>query len=381
MPRHLVASACIAMALAGCASIAPREAPPPVPWLDQAFQHAATRVQVRPEELFVLPDDLRALLDASPAASVGSQNRLNHLLTLLFGADRKGFAYAAGHSTVAAETWRLRKGDCLSLTILTYAVARHSGMAAQMQQVPSPMVFDRRGGYDVVSQHVNVLLPAAVRNILEDPERRDMVVDFDPVVASGRRGTPLNEAAIAARYYNNVAVEAMAAGDTARAYAHFKAAATADPAYASAYTNLAALYRSGGHVREAEELLRTAIRLADEPHVPLHALHQLLTVQGRDAEARPLALRLQALREQDPYHWIGTGLRHLQLAEHRQAIAAFERARDLAAAFPEVHRHLAVAYARSGQLAKAEEALRELATLGERESKIAALRRKLGRGE
>jgi transglutaminase-like putative cysteine protease len=70
----------------------------------------------------------------------------------------KAFAYAGGHSTVAADTWRLRRGDCLSLSVMSVALARALAVPAQVQEVRVPASFDRRGGVDFLNAHVNVLV-------------------------------------------------------------------------------------------------------------------------------------------------------------------------------------------------------------------------------
>jgi tetratricopeptide (TPR) repeat protein len=307
--------------------------------------------------------------------AMSPQHRFKHLLALIFGADRQRFGYRAGHSTPAGETWRLQRGDCLSLTVLAYAAGRAVGLDAQMQEVRIPISFDRRGQLDIVNQHVNVLFRRAHRD-LRDSETRDVVVDFDPDFTSRRPGRMLTEDAVLARYYNNVATEHLALGRRALAYAHFKAAILADPGYSASYGNLAVLYRDAGLDQPAEQLLRHAVALGDPADVPMHTLHQLLTAQGRTAEAQLLARALAAGRERDPYHWIGIGVRHLEDGELRAAIDALEHAREMATGFDEVHRYLALAYWRAGDAGKAREQIALMASSGDKAG-LAKLRRKL----
>jgi len=366
--------------LAGCAT-PHAEAPDAVPWLDQAFDYSPARVLVQPEDLFRLDPALERKL-AEPGlrdASVGQ--RLKRVLAVIYGAEGRSFAYAAGHSTTAAETWRNQRGDCLSLTVLTYAVARAIGMPAQMQEVQAPAVFDRRGQLDAVNQHVNVLFLRAHRDLQEESTGRDVVVDFEPEFATGRRGTALTESGIVARYYNNIAVEHLAAGRQALAYAHFKAALQAQPDYIAPYGNLAVLYRRIGRDKEAEQLLRTAVSMREGSDVALYELHQLLQDQGRAAEAAHYARLLESRRAADPYYWIGLGVTHLQDNQPRRAIIALERARDISAGFEEVHRYLAMAYARAGEQRRAQEELIALASLGVGEGELSALRKKIRRAQ
>jgi Tfp pilus assembly protein PilF len=370
----LVAAASL---LAGCATTSTSMAPSQLPWLDQDFHYDAALVAVAPKDLFKLDDDLQRKLDDPTWRSAPLGQRLKRLMGLIFGADGKGFAYRAGHSTVAADTWRDRRGDCLSLTVLTYSVARTLGMNAMMQEVETPAIYGRAGELDEVNQHVNVLLPHLRSDLMVESMAHDVVLDFEPDFQAPRRGTALTEGGIVARYYNNVAVENMARGDHARAYAYFKAAIASEPGYVSPYGNLAVLYRRIGHEKEAEALLRHAVSLGGTSDVALHELHRLLADQGRSAEAQEVARQLEARQFSDPYHWISLGLKDLIDNEPRRAIDHLERARDIAPSFAEVHRYLAIAYARTGNTLKAHEEVDLMASAGGPINKVALLKRKL----
>lgn len=376
MIRRALGIALCVLGLAGCATAPPEPALEQLPWRDDLFEFDASPSPVSHEELFRLPPELLAQLQAGSPQGWSTEQRLKQLLATVFGPDGRGFAYAAGHSTTAPQTWQQRRGDCLSLAVLTYSVARALGMEAQLQEVATPVLYDRRGPLDFVNQHVNVLFKRARRNAPDGAGYRDVIVDFEPELASDRAGVVLSERAVLARYRNNVAAEHLAHGRKALAYAHFKAAIEADPAFAASYGNLAVLYRQAGLATQAEQLLRRALVLADPPDVPLHALHQLLIEQGRIEEASRYAAQLQERRARDPYHWIALGTRHLESGQARQAIAALERAQAMAHGFAEVHRLLALAYWRAGEPVRANEQLALLAAVSGSDAWVSALGRK-----
>lgn len=377
MNRTLTILLSAAFVIAGCASTSTSMAPSQLPWLDQEFHDDPALVAVTPKDLFKLDDELQRKLDDPAWRTAPPGQRLKRLIGLIFGADGKGFAYRAGHSTIASETWRERRGDCLSLTVLTYSVARKLGMNASMQEVETPAIYGRAGELDEVNQHVNVLLPHLRSDLMVESMAHDVILDFEPDFQAPRRGTPLTEGGIVARYYNNVAVENMARGDNSRAYAYFKAAVASDPGYISPYGNLAVLYRRIGREKEAEALLRHAVSLGGTSDVALHELHRLLTDQGRSAEAQEVARQLEARQSSDPYHWISLGLKDLADNDSRRAIDHLERARDIAPSFAEVHRYLAIAYARAGNTVKAREEVELMAGAGGPMNKVALLKRKL----
>jgi Tfp pilus assembly protein PilF len=370
---------CSVLLVCACAA-PPRIAEPPAGlWQDEAFAYDPALVSVTAASLFALDADLVRSLRGDAIVAHGNQTaRTAHLLTLIFGPDMKAFAYAGGHSTVAAETWRLRRGDCLSLSVMSVALARALEVPAQVQEVRVPVSFDRRGGVDFLNAHVNVLVAndRPLRALNRPLSAGDIVIDFEPQVGTRQRGTALSDVDILARHLNNLAAEHLAHGRDRLAYAHFKAAAQAAPAYSASYSNLAQLYLRAGHVQGAEALLRHALAQNDASDLALSAMHRLLLAQGRDAEAQAYEVRLQARRERDPYYWLGLGLARLQQAQYAQAVDALERAQALTSGFEEVHRYLAIAYWRSGQAHKARDQLAILGAPDRGELSVAKLGRK-----
>ena len=343
---------------------------------DEAF--ALTRLPaIDPAVLFALPPDLEARLQQQRLRSVSHQARLAALLDTIFGADRRKFSYGAEGSTGAVQTWAAGRGDCLSLTILTYSAARVMGLNVQMQEVRVPAIYDRRPGVDFVNRHVNLAVHLRNDTMQDMLRTRVAIIDFEPQLTGGELGRPLDEGEIVARFHNNVGSEALAAGDAARAYAHYRAAVTADPQYAAAHSNLAVVLQQRGLVREAEVLLRHAISLGNQPEVALAALHRLLLAQQRTAEAEVVAGQLRAAQDADPYHWITEGVDALNQGHSRQAIAALEHAQQLTNGFTELHGWLALAYWQLGDGVRARQQLAQLEAQQSGSPLAGKLRRKL----
>lgn len=367
--------------LGGCA-VAPRTAAVPMAlWQDQAFAYDASLVTVSRRSLFELDAELARSLREKDLANASLGTRIAALMSLVFGPGMKAFAYAGGHSTVAAETWRNQRGDCLSLTVLSYALARTLDVPAHMQEVRVPVAFDRRGGVDFLNRHVNVLVhnDRALRLADHGLASGDLVIDFEPQIGSRRKGTALSDQAILARYFNNIASEHFAQGRDVLAYAHFKAAILAEPGYAASYSNLAQLYLRAGLALGAEALLMHALSLDDQADLALASLHGLLLTQGRDTEAARYQSLLRARRAQDPYYWLGLGLERLQQEQFADAVDALEHAQALTHGFEEVHRYLAIAYWRDGKLHKARDQLAVLSALDRNDPSVALLSKKFMR--
>jgi len=365
--------------LAGCAAAPRAPLPAHLLWQDQAFDYDAALVSVNKRDLFQLDPELSSKLHDPSIQNSSAQYRLHHLVSLLFGPETKDFPYSGGHSTIAAETWRRKRGDCLSLTILAYSLADALGMSVQMQEVRVPEIFDRRGSVEFLNRHVNVLVRDVGLLHFKDGSMRagNVIIDFEPQIGSRREGLVLSDDGILSRFYNNIAAEYLAQGDLTLAYAHFKAAILSDPGYSPSYSNLAQLYERRGLFQNAEQLLLHAIALNHDADIALRSLHQLLVSQGRESEASKYAEILRARQDKDPYYWLGVGLDHLQRGNYQKAVDALEHAQALTTGFQEVHRYLAIAYWRAGKQPQAKNQLSVLASLMVDDPRLAALSKKI----
>ena len=350
-------------------------------WHDQNFDYKASDVVETRELLFNLDPELTSLLAGKNHSGLSTDRRLEYLGALFFRGEGIRINYTAGHSTGAAETWQKKRGDCLSLTLLTYAATKALGIDATMQEVRVPIAVDRRGGVDFISGHVNVFVynSSALKINGRNYAAGGIIIDFEPQVGSRQHGTALTDEQIMARFYNNRAAEYLAGQSDDKAYAYFKAALTADPVFAPAYSNLAQLYYRRGMAGAAEGLLKHAIALNEHTDAPLRTLHKLLVAQGRMAEASVVAAKLRQHDDEDPYFWLGIGLNHLQQNRYSKAIDALERAEALTTGFEEIHRNLAIAYSLNGQQKLADKEIAALVALKTDEQTVKALRRKLGR--
>ena len=370
------------VALGGCATTAPApQAQMPAAWPDARFDYQPALVSVDSAELLELDPALIAQLRSDAVQQQPVERRIEYLLNQLLGPKPTPFRYRTGLSTTARQTWIERKGDCLSLTVLALAMAKHLRLNAVVQEVNVPPNFDRRAGLDFRNGHVNLFIDRGPVTDSGAPMgfKPGVVVDFEPSEGVPQRGRTLSMDALLARYYNNRGAQALAEGDSRHAYAYFKHAALRDPAFGPALTNLAWLYRQSGDPAAAEEALHLAMQREEGRETAIYALHQLLLAQGRDPEAQALRAALEADRKNDPYYWIGLGHQHLQEGNTYRAVAALERAQDLTTGFAEVHRYLAQAYLLQGKAAKAQEQLDVLARINQQDASLPTLQSKLSK--
>ncbi len=365
--------------LVGCASAPMAPLASNDVWLDKAFDYRSARVTVNEQDLFQLQPELLAELRSPRLQDATADRRLQYVVDNVVLNKQQPFVYATGVSTVASETWRARRGDCLSLTVLTYAMAQELRLPAVVQESRSFSLFDRRGGTDYQVGHVNVFVDRlmGIGDGAAISLTQGVVIDFEPSYSSARAGVKLSRAGILARYYNNTAAEYLAVEDFDMAYAHFKAAIEADPDFVPARTNLAWLYRSRGYFKEAEQVLVAAVVRKGETDGAILALHRMLLAQGRLEEASKYEALRRAHQEREPYYWIDEGLVQLQARNYQRAIKYLEKAQELTAGFSEVHRYLAFAYLQAGKPEKAQEQLATLALLNSEDPALGLIQRKI----
>lgn len=378
MKKLCVVVGCV-LALGGCATQRVVGALPADTWHDQAFQYQPALVTETRETLFALDDALVRDLKSEDRIGFSTEKRMDILLSRLYGPNGIRLAYTAGHTTGASQTWREKRGDCLSLTILAYTAAKFLGIEARMQEVSVPMVMDRREGFDLISGHVNLF----VRNKVDVSVNGStygagsFVIDFEPQGGSLRPGMRLSEEAIMARFYNNRATEYLLQRNYNHAYAYYRAALALAPDYAPAYNNLAQLYARTGHYQGAEKLLRQAMALGDTTYAQLAAMQRVLTAQGRTGEAQLYADQLARRQHEDPYYWLGRGITAVEGGQWREAISALERAEKLTTGFEEIHFYLGVAYSRNGQPDAANKQLAAMQAINTQGPSVALLSKKL----
>lgn len=382
MTLKIIVALFSAVILNGCSTTLPDSSTAKTQfWRDEAFDPTELPVIESKASLFALDPDLASALLERRRNGVSVHQRLDYLIATLFTQGKIRIAYTAGHSTNAAETWVSKRGDCLSLTLLTYSAAQALGLDASMQEVRVPVAVDRRNGTDFVSGHVNVVInnTSAVAVNGRGLPGGTTVIDFEPQIGSRRAGNVLTDEQIIARFYNNRGSELFALSNDPGAYAYFKAAIEADPGFSAAYSNLAQVYARNDLNDAAETVLRYAITLTDKPDAPLRTLQNLLVAQGRTTEAERVAERLRKFEHEDPYFWVNIGLDHLQKHQYPKAIEALQRAEELATGFEEIHRYLAIAYWRNGQKKQADKELAILSAMRTSGPSVAKLSAKLNR--
>jgi tetratricopeptide (TPR) repeat protein len=279
------------------------------------------------------------------------------LFDALYKKDKLQLEYDAAVTRNASQTFDSRRGNCLSLVIMTAALAREMGMSTQFQAVTVDETWSRTGNLYFSSGHVNIVLG---KNRLSDDSRgfdrnKFMVIDFQPPEEIANLVTvPIEEHTVVAMYMNNRAAESMVQRDLDSAYWFVRKAIEADPGFVNSYNTLGVIYQHHDNMPEAEAALRHAYALQPNSTIAMFNLAQVLDTQGKKGEATALREQLARLEPQPPFYYFNLGQKAMQEGDYRRARSLFAREVDRAPYYHEFHFWLAVASYRLGDMKTAD---------------------------
>ena len=245
-----------------------------------------------------------------------------------FGSD---FEY--GNLTSNAKTTLANStGNCMSLAVLTAALARSADIEIKYQLVNRVPVFQEYGSVVFNAQHI--------RSIIYEPTRKELntgltlwrskaIIDYYPSKSNFVSGM-VSETEFISMYYRNLAAEALARDENNRAYWLLKRSLQIEPENSEAINSLAVLHRRVGEFEIAEELYKYGIKKALNKIVLLKNYHVLLITQNRSNDAARVAKELENLEDLNPFNWLLAANEAFDEKNYQLAIKLYKKAIDLA---------------------------------------------------
>lgn len=303
--------------------------------------------------IFAVDDSMRRFLAEEIVPQLHRKDPREALLDAL--GDKLLIDYDSETTRTASQTFEAREGNCLSLVIMSAALARQLGIRVTYQEVSDFDTWSRNAGFDILSQHVNLVLgPRPSGVMLHLGSATPMIVDFlPPQQVATAVSRPIPEQTIIAMYMNNRAAEMMVNGDVDRAYWFARAALEADPGFADAANTLGVIYAKRNLPAPAERAERYAMRLEPDNVSAISNLSGMLAAQGRTAEARELAARLARIQRYPPFQFYDRGMDAMQAGQFEEAARLFEKALSQRPYDVPSHFALAVAAMHLGDLRRA----------------------------
>lgn len=331
---------------------------------DRLFAAPSSGVTAR--DVFAMSEEMRHYVDDQFGGRLLSQdmrntaNRQQALFDALYSKKQLKLEYDSTMTRNASQAFAARSGNCLSLVILTAALANQLGLTVQFQSVFSDRTMSRSNGIIYYSSHVNLMIgskEAEGRIVYEASQ--PLIIDFLPPEERGnQRARVIREDTIVAMYLNNRAAESLGVGHLDDGYWWARKAIEKDPTFLASYNTLGVIYRRHGNLKEAERIFNYVIALEPGNSAPISNLVLLLDDLGRKAESSVWSERLQKMQAYPPFYYFDLGLQAMKNKDFATARDMFAKEVSRAAYYHEFHAWLAAAYL---QLGDAEQARKHLA--------------------
>ena len=348
-----------AVALAGCASLplAPLPKPPPGLFLDTAF--GAPSPPIDAKDVFTLSPAMRHYLEVEIAPQLRSMGAQRGLVDALHRGAQLRLDYDTDVTRTAAEAFDARAGNCLSLVVMSAALAKHLALPVRYQALVGQEAWSRSGDLFFVNGHVNLTVARRLVDRLNafDPDTRFQLEFGALPVGRGSLLREVSEATIVSMFMNNRAAEALVRGAVAEAYAYAREAVLQAPDNAGAYNTLGVIYQRRGLAAAAELAYGHALSRDSEHRAALLNLARLLDAQGRSSEAAPWRAKLARLEAEPPFHYFDLGRAAAQAGDFRAARELILREMRRDPDYHEFHFWLAVALSGLGEIGPAREHL------------------------
>jgi tetratricopeptide (TPR) repeat protein len=322
-------------------------APPATLFQDSAFAAPAERMD--PADIFALSPDMRQFLDARVVPYVKGGTRLA-LLDALYTDSQLTLEYDAEITRNAAQAFAARSGNCLSLVVMTAALAKALDLRIRYQNVRVDETWGRDGHIQFSVGHVNITLMD--RQLGRGSG--ETIIDFlPPRDLPKQHGRPIDEKTVVAMFFNNRAVESLIRGRLDDAYWWAREAIAQEPSYLIAYNTLGAIYERRGLPGTAEKVFTYVLaRDPDNVHV-IANLVAALNEQGHTAEAQAWSRIMTKLDPNPPFSFFNRGLAAMKDHDYPRARDLFAKEVDRDPYYHEFHYWLAAAYVGLGNYGEA----------------------------
>ncbi len=316
---------------------------------------AAPSQRISADDVFAVSGDMKHYLNVEIAGQLRAKGPEQGLIDALRDERQLKLEYDAEMTRNASETFAARAGNCLSLVIMTAALAKEVGLPVRYQRVLVDDAWSRSGDIYFSSSHINLtLVTPQLGDRIVDSERAPITIDFlPPENVRGQRFRVVREETVVAMYMNNRAAESLAQGQLDDAYWWAREAIDHDPKFLSSYNTLGVVYRHHGNLREADQILNHALGLEPANTQVISNLALVYNDEGRVVEAETLSRKLEQLQPYPPFHFFNLGLTAMRKSDFKAARDLFAKEVDRDAYYHEFHFWLAAAYMGLGEIDKA----------------------------
>jgi Tfp pilus assembly protein PilF len=346
----------LAVLLSACASAPPLPAQPAPLLAGHLFAPPTEKVST--DEVLKVTDAMRRYIAVDIADQIRTKGAQIGLIDALYRRAQLKLEYDAATTKTAAEAFEARSGNCLSLVLMTAALAHELQLSVRYQSAYMEEAWSRDGNLLFASGHVNITLG---RRMLDAGTMRDIspwTIDFLPAdEIRTLKVRDIEEKTVLAMYANNRAAEALARGKLDDAYAWAAEAMAKDPMFMNSYNTLGVVYMRHGDNAHAERVFAYVLEREPRNTRALANIAETYNRLGRQNEAEAARTRLAAIETVPPFHFFNLGLDAAKQSDWRTAREFFAREVARADYYHEFHFWLGLADWQLGDVAQAKKHL------------------------
>jgi Flp pilus assembly protein TadD len=311
------------------------------------------------QQVFELDQDAKDFVTKALGLIDDPVNGIETLVHKIFDRSQYNLLYKGSANTTASQTFHNRAANCLSMSIMTYALATEAGYGVRFQDIEIPEYWTRREGYSLLNGHINLQLFAKPDPHILYLQTRGYQVDFDP--RASKKHFPkkfVSKQLVLAMFYNNKGADALLNEDNERAYAYFRAALILAPEFDSPWVNLGFLYRLAGFYQQAEDAYKQALSLKPDNLTAWENLAFLYTFTQRPLEAEAILTKVERKRIDNPYYHLNLGEQEFEHENYAQALRHYRKALSLDKSKHEIYFGLAKTYYYLGEVQRSQHYLK-----------------------
>lgn len=342
---------------------------------DTVVEHTLSLPELNVEDLKLVPvpkvDDIFSLTDPQKKHFLAYYNRPdnqqlieNQRLSNYLEAFTNNFNFR-GETLMASEALVQKAGNCLTLAILTKALADLVGLETGFQHVHTAPVYSRVQNLLTLSSHVrtyvyepNIVIPKGFTVF----QRPHIIVDYFPQ-RSDIGGQLISDSDFVSRFYQNMAAQALANEEYDLAYSLIRAAMSLNPFNPESLNTLAVLFSRRGNSQQAELLYQFMLENTLATGIVVSNFVALLSSQQRSNEISVYADRIDSIEERNPYRWLDMAETAYASGHYMRARKYFGKSNSLAPYLHETQFGLAKTYYQLGELEQAERCLNKALAL------------------
>lgn len=286
----------------------------------------------------------------------------HQLINGLFKENYLGFHYDNSFTRTAEKTLESKQGNCLSMVIMSVAIAKHLNIRYKIYDIEASPVWNKNGGIFLLNGHVNVQLentsrsPKAANELIRD---RYITLDFFPEASSRKSSKErISERKLVAMYFSNLAADAMVKKQWNKAYWLLKESISNSPEHVVAWNSLGVVYRNAQQYDLAEKVYKYVLDIKPNDLNVITNLAILLSNQGRKSELEQYQHQLRIAQLKNPYPYFDKAQVAYQEKSYKKAIKFYKKAINLSPFVDEFYFGLYKTYAAMNKMTLAKKYLK-----------------------